>query len=346
MAKWAELPPEIRLYVFRYLAENPNSLSGQRKAGFANYSLVSKEWQNFFERELYRRLRLQTECLDAFVNLVRPRRLIRHVWFCIELARYGCFQCNLLPGPGLAENDRGKVENAIIHLDSEHFFQKNMHYDADFHPMSEHMLPHAVIHDIPHGWYLGQQIEPPLCRQLLDYKGPCIRNLNKDCQVSKLLRVSFSVEPLDVGSGLELSVRWFIVSPSLSILPTSHGVNSSSHTSMNRVSHTVWFFCVEDSRLTLKGHRTLLLNGLVPSLKSISIFEDFNEDYIKIMAQSWGNALQTQALVQMWSWFPEKLRTPSRRTSSFLAERSLDLEKVSASYLVDAVYFFDYCQPH
>lgn len=102
---WNRLPAEIRYMVWNELIRSPSSpsmpaedkadtLVNPAKVNFTNYSLVSKQWQPIFERELFRRLTLHQECINSLSVLSLSRKyLVEHIWLRIELATYSCPAC-------------------------------------------------------------------------------------------------------------------------------------------------------------------------------------------------------------------------------------------------------------
>lgn len=67
-------------------------------------------------------------------------------------------------------------------------------------------------------------------------------------------------------------------------------------------------------------------------LKRLSIFEDYNDDFIEISQRS-------------PSYHADTIRIAEPTVSAAFAQRSLDLEQLSVSFMVDARHFFQACQP-
>lgn len=87
------------------------------------------------------------------------------------------------------------------------------------------------------------------------------------------------------------------------------------------------------------GFISRVLPSLPASLKFITLFEEFNEDY--------NNRLHFDFLLRrpIAEVRPELIRTPSKLLSAAIAEKSLSLEELYASYMVDAKDFFEACKP-
>lgn len=81
----------------------------------------------------------------------------------------------------------------------------------------------------------------------------------------------------------------------------------------------------------------MLSNTLPKTLKTLRIFEDFNEDYNTIYC--------IDMTPREWPRPPELVRTPSSEISEALARQSLQFDQFFASYMVDAEYFFQAVSP-
>jgi hypothetical protein len=76
-----------------------------------------------------------------------------------------------------------------------------------------------------------------------------------------------------------------------------------------------------------------MISGSLPeTLQDLTMFEDFNEDYNTV---AYNNPYTSE-----WVAPPELVRTPAGLVGSTLAQRSQSLEKLTASYMVDAQDFF------
>lgn len=76
---------------------------------------------------------------------------------------------------------------------------------------------------------------------------------------------------------------------------------------------------------------------LPASVKTVTIFEDFNENYLDIFQLSQGrNAFLN----------PDRIRVTTRGTGAAFATQSTQLECLSVAFLLDACDFFDACEPH
>jgi hypothetical protein len=82
-------------------------------------------------------------------------------------------------------------------------------------------------------------------------------------------------------------------------------------------------------------YKTMIEAHLPKGLKRISLFEDFNEDYIT----------QFQASILQNILRVDSVRIAEPVVSAAFAYRSLDLEQLSVSFMVDARDFFRARQP-
>ncbi|KAK4211725.1 hypothetical protein QBC37DRAFT_426296 [Rhypophila decipiens] len=102
MAKWDDLALELRTQIWNNLstdarrrrnlaADNPE-LREDKKWYFAraNYALVCRDWQGFFEKECLRSLILTYERVDWLNQMVPPhkRHLVKHIWLWVKLPHY------------------------------------------------------------------------------------------------------------------------------------------------------------------------------------------------------------------------------------------------------------------
>lgn len=71
-------------------------------------------------------------------------------------------------------------------------------------------------------------------------------------------------------------------------------------------------------------------------LKRLSVFEDFNENYLALFQ------VQPSDIPEI---DPDKVRITTPAVCAAFAARSLKLEQLSVSFIADAQYFFEACQP-
>ncbi|EHK17091.1 uncharacterized protein TRIVIDRAFT_127669, partial [Trichoderma virens Gv29-8] len=170
---WMDLPPEIRLMIMK-------EVTCEKFPGWTSCAAINFEWQDFIEKENYKKLNLEVPCLDE-LNVMIPqhkRHLVHHIWFEIELSRdpYSCSASwNSRPeSTGRTvrkairklftalstwqERQHGKLTlelNVISPSDSEHWFKPLYFSDGR---TGEDDGPIGRIHDPRHGWVDGRQV--------------------------------------------------------------------------------------------------------------------------------------------------------------------------------------------
>ncbi|EJT68394.1 hypothetical protein GGTG_14032 [Gaeumannomyces tritici R3-111a-1] len=92
MASWNSLPREMRQMVLEALVslgDKQPSRDRRRKPRLARFVTVCREWQETLEPFVFSSLELQPKHLAEFDNVMRGsrRRMLRHLWLRVELAR-------------------------------------------------------------------------------------------------------------------------------------------------------------------------------------------------------------------------------------------------------------------
>ncbi|QPC61350.1 hypothetical protein HYE67_003581 [Fusarium culmorum] len=111
---WRLLPPEIRLLTLQCIVPQYGLKETTVERGFPRASLsatVSREWQDFFERETFRRMDLEAADLCTFSRMVLGENVIRlnyitNVLLTIKLATYD-----------LSVADKPESETIVAQLD-------------------------------------------------------------------------------------------------------------------------------------------------------------------------------------------------------------------------------------
>ncbi|KAK5627325.1 hypothetical protein RRF57_003040 [Xylaria bambusicola] len=100
-SSWSYLPPEIRLMILETIAQ-------QKNPGWAPNAAVCREWQYTLEKFNFRKLNLRLpcpddfQCLENFQHIATTRReLIRHICLNVELPRYTPNCCSEGPAPSV-----------------------------------------------------------------------------------------------------------------------------------------------------------------------------------------------------------------------------------------------------
>ncbi|RYO96980.1 hypothetical protein DL764_007381 [Monosporascus ibericus] len=353
LSQWPLFPLNIRLLVFEKLAQhsshNENSTTPM-KPSLARYAAVCKEWQAFFEKILYRRLVLKQTCLDEFDKVVRRRKgLVQHIWLRIELGTYSCPACMGFEDP-LRHTADETVNEALMKLflilstwvkpdvtphggltleisiyspsDSQHNFSGDLHLGPDPFETEEDERQRFRTHDPYHGWRQGRRLDRPniaAISSLLTTISPEVREELPSVKVvtsfilRRQTRRALSTESLQ---------------KIFKSLPGLECINYEPWREFFR-----WPRYLQDP-----GYQNIILTSLPETLKALTIFEDFNEDYNIVHCFNYST--------REWLYPPELVRTPNPSVGAALAYRSLSLERFSASNMVDANDFFRACEPN
>ncbi len=180
MISWSRYPVEIRLMILEALIRDGCSL--------ASSAAVSREWQTIIERHNFSRIKLTLLRLVNFDSMIRRNRsLVRYIWFCLELQRYNCTECDPQPLEGMSDADNALITTAFLHLfstlstwesdgnllldisvhspsDSDHWFKylifvPDIPSDAcdQYQHMEESMLVKVTASDYDHGYSTGSR---------------------------------------------------------------------------------------------------------------------------------------------------------------------------------------------
>lgn len=81
----------------------------------------------------------------------------------------------------------------------------------------------------------------------------------------------------------------------------------------------------------------MITQRLPTSVKTVIIFEDFNENYLELFQLSRGRNSNLN---------PDRVRITTPAVGAAFATKSRQLKYLSVAFLADAYHFFDACQPH
>ncbi|KAJ4127625.1 hypothetical protein NW765_016104 [Fusarium oxysporum] len=96
--------------------------------------------------------------------------------------------------------------------------------------------------------------------------------------------------------------------------------------------------CLLPKRFGTLVQKQLLRSSRLPeSVKKVTIFEDFNENFLELFALGRGLLSELN---------PERVRLPYPILGAVFAARSQQLEHLSVSFMIDARHFFDASQPN
>ncbi|POR32134.1 Uncharacterized protein TPAR_07636 [Tolypocladium paradoxum] len=341
MARWSQLVPlDIHLLVFEMLAQDPTANENKEQRGrpwtkkhpLSSYALVCRDWQNFFEKKIYRHLALSQSSLRDFDNFVRRQRgLVEYIWLKIKLARYTCTECVEFGLPKYQANhstaeeaisrlfrilstwDRDQVAvsgrltleiSAHSHSDLHHAFFSDLYFDTSPFATGEPLLT-----DPGHAW-----VTSPRSRPL------------ELASISRLFGVPLRPEfeqrlpPVAVINALVIrrqTRQRFAPNALLEVL--------SSLPNLSSMTYESWRDFLHFPRGTyLLQHRLAIIAGGIKRLDDIRGFQRGLQFYTLYRYDYKGVAMYSRAS---------------------LAKRSLSLGRLSASYIVDAADFFKASHP-
>ncbi|KAI2469933.1 hypothetical protein F4781DRAFT_200186 [Annulohypoxylon bovei var. microspora] len=345
MAVWNDLPAELRLAIYEYLAYQDDDLSKTQyqhlprtNHSLSTYAAVSREFQAFFEERTFKQLILRQSDLAEFEKILVPhrRRWLRRLWLRIELRRYSCRSC-FYPECARDANEnsatfttsiwklfkilkgweiKGQIPLSQISLtlllsayspsDIEQHF-RDFYINEDLSTF--HSTSHLYNHYGPqYCWCYGLHVVPSW--------GPRLRLFGLPLELD-LSQVSAKVPPLlptlDFVTGFIMSRQFYRKIPSL-------GLILRSFPNLQDISYEQWRR-VEGNR---DGEYAILrevIEALPSNLRRFSIFLDAN------VGLHWPNI--SKGIMESDVASAHKLRTVSRQYT-----------KIDASFFVDAQYFF------
>ncbi|RYP45291.1 hypothetical protein DL768_008331 [Monosporascus sp. mg162] len=346
MISWHCIPAEIRLTVLEFLLQDGCSLAG--------FATVSREWQTIIERHNFSRIKLTSSRLANFDSMIhRNRSLVRYIWLCLELQEYNCPECDPQDpeSEGLSNADNTLITTAFLNLfsslstweqdgnllldisvyspsDSEHWF-KYLTFEPDAasdvcgqnQQTEQSMLVEASDHR--HGWIAGSGYSVP----------PSVA-------IDKVFDEIMGEGPFD---DEEQEGQWW---QQLPLVPAVTGVllrqqnrrrwkpAALAHMfarlpGLQEIHYEPWreWFDIQQ-QWTDQSLRGFFQSLASDRLRRIVLFENFNQTY---------PASYISGCAPM--------RIPSSHVSRAVANASLTLEHLSASFMVDARDFFDAREP-
>ena len=109
MSTWSVLPPEIRLMILQLVASTPSSRILRLRAGYAT---VCREWQPIFEEVNFNSIKVQTNELSKFDNILQGddtrRKWLRRLHLRIKFSKYAKQLCRV------PETERDQLENNLL----------------------------------------------------------------------------------------------------------------------------------------------------------------------------------------------------------------------------------------
>ncbi|RYP76928.1 hypothetical protein DL771_001481 [Monosporascus sp. 5C6A] len=205
--------------------------------------------------------------------------------------------------------------------DSQHTFSGDLHFGPDPFETEDDERQRLRTHDPYHGWRHGRRLGRPLMQaisEILNITEPKFRKGLPSVKVVTSLILRRQTRRALSANSLQ---KIFKSLPGLECI--------------NYEPWREFFRCPQYHQD--RGYQNIILTSLPETLKTLTIFEDFNEDYNIVHCFHY--------ITREWPYPPELVRTPNPSVGAALAYRSLGLERLSASYIVDAKDFFRACEP-
>ncbi|KAI1096932.1 hypothetical protein F5B19DRAFT_499121 [Rostrohypoxylon terebratum] len=343
---WGHLPVEIRLMILEALLQNGCSV--------ASSAVVSREWQAVIEPYNFSQIYLTLSRLDGVDTMLRRNRaLVKYIWFRIELESYGCWTCApaVVDDWSISETDNTTIMMALEGLfltlsawppggdlvldisvyspsDSKHWF-KYLTCEPDTPPSeyNQNRLLDQVARIKPDGhqhiWNTGNR-DSVLHNNAIDKlfedimaEGPFIDDEEEWEWFQQLPAV-----PAVTGFLLRQQTRrrWkpLALLEMFARFPRLRDIHLEPWREWESDRH---------QEHTDKCYRALFKFLASTNLRRLVLFENFNQIY----PRSYPGC--------------KPFRIPDRRCSKWIAIVSLQLDHLSASFIVDASYFFDARKP-
>ncbi|KAI8627239.1 hypothetical protein F5Y19DRAFT_487212 [Xylariaceae sp. FL1651] len=309
---WWSLPTEIRLEILSLLPDHISPSS--------EYAPVCNEWRAVFERANFRRLTLihkrslssypfYTPDLDVFAQLHRRevRRAIKHICLRIKLDNYDTPDCRFHEAPSWHLRNDNEITAAICCLFSTlgswaRADSESLTLEIDaYSPADARLYRHLVFGDA----------EPNL-----PTAGSPVGHGWANGQLIE--RAPLRGRPADD------SARTALPSLSAGVLDLKRFIMNNGVTGQN-----------PRKRLAIEAKLENLLQSQLPcGLRALTLFEDSNENYYNL-------AEGTPFYPHPHVLIAKSPRIPAPTTGVALAQAATNLERLSASFNVDAEHFFE-----
>ncbi|KAH7318212.1 hypothetical protein B0I35DRAFT_478740 [Stachybotrys elegans] len=300
---WSTLPAEIRLLILENVINSyEDEENKQNSHPLSKLAVVSNEWQYQIEKHLFKRLIINQHDIDAFhcIFTDHRRKFPQWVWLRYELPTYGCDVCNLPETPADIEANNASFGRSVEKLfcslaswtstapsvpkgrltlelsvhspsDKKHFCRELESREYDTAWSYSDPLPVLPLSDRKHGFVRGYRVRELSCTaRARVYGRPRGMSLS---HAATVLRPVPSVGRLVIRRQF---YRHFSVSkclgPILGALPALTDFN---------YEHWRGSMALIDRNIRHQQHRILFGDVLSkhPTLKRVSVFEDFQPTY-------------------------------------------------------------------
>ncbi|KAM0435061.1 hypothetical protein ACHAPT_003150 [Fusarium lateritium] len=330
MSGWPLLAYELRLKVYEELADEYSNPC------LTDYSLVCKEWQQFFEKEIYRHITLTRPHFRTFYSFVRRQKhLVKHIWLRIELEPYECDECYHTYTNRASPNDDLELRRSISGLFS---ILQSWYQGGDSGLTLEISIwsPSDSEHTFRDDVYIDSNLD--LIVDLDRPEGPCdefFRDIDGDDMWRRPYGVGLYPEfditlprvPIVTGLLVRRHTRCIVGVPTIQqIIDRLPRLKEIVYEPRRKY----WLTPHNDPKL---GYGDLMMLKLPDTLRKLTIYEDFNEAHESLILNR-----------NIWMQQQPRVRSPSPEVGIAMAHLSLSLEKLSVSYMTNATQFFDACQ--
>ncbi|PYI04763.1 hypothetical protein BO78DRAFT_275387, partial [Aspergillus sclerotiicarbonarius CBS 121057] len=289
-------------------------LLAQGERRLSSYASVCREWQSVMEEHTFRRLKLRVSCLDEFERaVVGPRRrYVKHVWLNIEFRPYTCRVCQSPLSEKWKYRDTPIMGQAISRLFSilgtwpSATDELTVEFSAQSPSDSQHWF--KDYHFGAHGADEARDLLP------VQFHDP-VHYWENGRQLD--LPPKHALWRLYGRSGVRLQ-------PEPATVPAVTGLVIRRQCRNRILPKTLQEILFRLGRLKCLVYEPWRVGEyfLPRNVKRLSLFEDFSEDYLR------------QCPVEI------QRRTPNRAVGEAFARRSIDLEQLSVSFIIDACDFF------
>ncbi|KAH7255473.1 uncharacterized protein BKA55DRAFT_592774 [Fusarium redolens] len=315
-SSWAFLPQEVRHLILE-------EISRQRRWGCA--SAVCKQWHALIAPKNLNRLELNRASAEGLKTIILQRHLVHRLYLNIELPTYTYRRSLETWEP----TNRITLElNVYSPSDSDHWF-KNHLYGFE-NEDDGHLLEKQKTWDDPkHGWVKGKQVALPNAAAILQLFKTIDPEIAGGVKTPQVLAVK--------GIVIRRQMRRRIDPLTLSrLLRQFPNVESINYEPWRVLCHSL------DLHGSIYGRHDFLaqamLNRLPQHVRSVTIFEDFNEQIMEAIRND-----MDPTSINMFMQIETRRLTQPELGKAF-AVKSPDLEHLSVSFMIDARDFFRSCK--
>ncbi|KAI1505026.1 hypothetical protein F5X99DRAFT_431132 [Biscogniauxia marginata] len=322
---WISLPAEIRLMVLETIAY-------QKYPGWASLASVCREWQHVLEKVNFYKIKLRPSCLDDFEQIVslQKRGLVHHICLNVELPRYTSTCCSKRRSPSVKISSIvsdgiwklfsilstwGPANNLALEINNIYLSSDDVEHDKD--AMPDAWGTRIMFDDLQHGWIHGRQVKAPPRSAMLRLFRPIeltFREMLPRVKAVTCLIIRRQLRRRISRSGLGLLLSRFDRLEHISYEPWApyEAANKEFHKQEIGLSFT-------------------MRDYLPDTLNSLIVFEDSYKFYDPFLKQP-----------ARIPWF--NLVDPSEGLGAVFASKSLDLQHLAISFMINAEELFRHCQ--